>query len=156
MTLSPINTLLSQTNRWLKIVNYEVITGNAIWRFALVLLVILVALASGRIAQYALAGYSRRQRERKGVTLITLLCDSLIKPIYVAIFASGVFLAKAPLRFDEMQGISPTIDAAWAKIAQAVAAVAFAYALYRLVDIIEYYLKPRIILIVEVILIGAN
>ena len=66
MTLSPINTLLSQTNRWLKIVNYEVITGNAIWRFALVLLVILVALASGRIAQYALAGYSRRQRERKG------------------------------------------------------------------------------------------
>jgi MscS family membrane protein len=40
-----------------------------------------------------------------------------------------------------MQGISPTIDAAWAKIAQAVAAVAFAYALYRLVDVIEYYLN---------------
>jgi MscS family membrane protein len=141
MTVSHVNTLLGNTSRWVKIVNYEILTGNPIWRFALVLLVILVALAAGRIAQYALAGYSRGKKGRKGVTIITLFCDSLVKPIYVAVFAAGTFLAKAPLRFDEMNGISPTIDAAWTKIAQAVGAIAFAYALYRLVDVIEYYLN---------------
>jgi MscS family membrane protein len=141
MTASVANRLIGQADWWRKIINYQVITGNAMWRFALVLLVVLLAMAAGRIAQYVLATYATRRKREKGVTIATLFCDCLAKPVYVAFFAAGVFLAKAPLRFHEIQGISPTIDQAWTKIAQAVAAIAFAYALYRLVDVAEHYLN---------------
>jgi len=135
------NNVAGQTAWWPKIIHYQVITGNAIWRFGLVLLVVLAAMAAGRIAQYLLSAYAQRKKQLKGVTIITLFCDSLAKPLYVAFFAAGVFLAKAPLRFDEMEGISTTIEQAWTKLATAVAAIAFAYALYRLVDVAEHYLN---------------
>jgi MscS family membrane protein len=141
MTVSVISKLVGSGGGWQSAVNYEIIKGNAIWRFGVVFLVILAAMVAGRIVQYVVSDYSRRRREKKGVTLVVLFCDSLCRPIYVAIFGAGIFLAKAPLRFDNLEGISTTIDTAWTKIAQAVGAIAFAYALYRLVDVIEYYLN---------------
>ncbi|MHC4616590.1 MAG: mechanosensitive ion channel family protein [Planctomycetota bacterium] len=141
MTEPEIIKLVGAGDWWLKAINYEIIRGNAIWRFGLVLVVVLVAAAAGRIVQYMISNYSRRTRETRGVTIVTLLCDSLCKPIHVAVFGAGVFLAKAPLYFDDVAGISKTIDTAWMKIAQAVGAIAFAYGLYRLVDVAEYYLN---------------
>ncbi|MHC4475229.1 MAG: mechanosensitive ion channel family protein [Planctomycetota bacterium] len=132
---------------WLEeMVNYELVKGNAIWRFGLVLLVVVAAMAAGRIAQAVISGYSRRKEAKKGVTIMTLLCNCLAKPIYVAIFAGGLYLARAPLIFAaaEREGISETIDTAWLKVAEAVAAIAFAYGLYRLVDVIEYYLDKLV------------
>ena len=46
---------------WDKTVNYEIIQGNAIWRFAVVLIVILVAMAAGRIAQFAINSYALKK-----------------------------------------------------------------------------------------------
>lgn len=141
MMASGLNKLVGSGD-WLgKTVNYEIIRGNEFWRFLLVLLVILVTLVAARIVQYVIDSYNRRIRDKKGVTLVTLFCDSLSKPVYVGIFGAGVFLCKAPLYFDDAAGISTTIDAAWTKIANAVIAIALAYALYRLVDIAEYYLN---------------
>jgi len=137
--------ILAQSNvilEWLsKAANYQLITGNSVLRFVIVLVVVSLAMAAGRLAQGVIGSYSRRKQAKTGVTILTLLCDSLCKPIYVAIFAAGIFLAKAPLRFDDVEGISPTIEAAWTKIARAVAAIAFAYGLYRLVDVVEHYLS---------------
>ncbi|MHC4060835.1 MAG: mechanosensitive ion channel family protein [Planctomycetota bacterium] len=141
MTASVADRLIAQADWWQKIINYQVITGNAVWRFALVMLVILLAMAAGRIAQHLLAAYATRRKQQKGINIVTLCCNSLAKPVYVAFFAAGIFLAKAPLRFHVTEGISPTIDQAWTKITQAVAAIAFAYALYRLVDVAEHYLN---------------
>ncbi len=126
---------------WDAIINYEIIRGNTIWRFALVLLVVLVTMVAGRIIQFAMSGYASRLMRKKGEGLRSLLLKALIKPVYVAIFASGLFLAKIPLFFNDETGIRFAIDAGWTKIAQVVAAVSAAYALYRLVDVIEYYLN---------------
>ncbi|HUW20862.1 MAG TPA: mechanosensitive ion channel family protein [Sedimentisphaerales bacterium] len=141
MTASIMSKLVGSGGWWQKTISYEVLEGNAIWRFGLVLLIVLVAMTAGRVIQFVISSYCKRKKEEKGVTLVTLFFDSLSRPIYVAIFAAGLFLAKAPLRFDELQGISPTIDKGWTKLAQAIAAVAFAYGLYRLVDVAEYYLN---------------
>ncbi len=141
MMASGLNKLVGSGD-WLgKTVNYEIIRGNEFWRFLLVLLVILVILVAARIVQYVIDSYSRRRRDKKGVTLVTLFCEALSKPVYVGIFGAGVFLCKAPLYFDDAAGISTTIDTAWTKIANAVIAIALAYALYRVVDVAEYYLN---------------
>jgi len=125
----------------LQTVNYEIIKGNAIWRFALVLLVVLVAMATGRIVQFAINSYAVRRVEKRGQSLLTLLLKALANPIYVAIFAAGIFFAKVPLFFNDEEGIRIAISEGWTKLARVILAIAAAYGLYRLVDVIEYYLN---------------
>ena len=126
---------------WTKTINYEIIRGNPIWRFGLVLLVVLIAMVVGRIVQFSINKYAFRLAEKKGESPLTLLLKALANPIYVAIFAAGFFFAKAPLFFHDEQGIRMAIGDGWTMIARVVAAIAVAYGLYRLVDVIEYYLN---------------
>jgi MscS family membrane protein len=127
---------------WLpKTINYEIIKGNAIWRFGLVLLVVLMAMAVGRIVQFAINSYAKRLAKKKGEVPLTLLLKALANPIYVAVFAVGIFFAKVPLFFDDENGIRTAISTGWTMIARVTLAIAAAYGLYRLVDVIEYYLN---------------
>ncbi len=132
---------VGQAGWWSKTINYEIVKGNEIWRLGLVLLVILVVMMAGRIIQFVMNGYAVRLARKKGETPLTLLVKALAKPVYVAIFAVGVFLSKTPLYFDDEEGIRIAISSGWTTIARVVTAVSIAYALYRLVDIIEYYLN---------------
>ncbi len=127
---------------WLtKTINYEIIKGNAIWRFGLVLLVVLATMATGRIIQFAVNSYAGRRAQKKGEVPLTLLLKSLVNPIYVVIFAAGVFFAKVPLHFSDETGIRMVISEGWTTLARVILAIAAAYGLYRLVDVIEYYLN---------------
>jgi MscS family membrane protein len=140
MTASVL-TIIASTNSWKSTINYEIIKGNAIWRFALVLLVILVTMALGRIMQYGIESYARRREEKRGVSVVTLFLKCLSKPLYVAIFALGLFVCKLFLYFDDQEGIHTAIGTGWIRIAKSVGAIALAYGLFRLVDVIEYYLN---------------
>ena len=124
-----------------KIINYEIIRGNEIWRFGLVLLVVMAAMAAGRIIQFAVNSYAGRRAQKKGEGSLTLLLKALANPIYVTVFTAGIFFAKIPLFFDDETGIRTTISDGWTTLARVVLAIAAAYGLYRLVDVIEYYLN---------------
>ena len=141
MTASALTKIIASGDWWAKTINYEIIKGNAIWRFGLVLLAILVAMALGRIMQYGFESYARRREEKRGVSVVTLFLKCLSKPLYVAIFALGLFVCKLFLYFDDQEGIHTAIGTGWIKIAKSVGAIAFAYGLFRLVDVIEYYLN---------------
>jgi len=141
MTALALPKLLASGGSWAKFINYPIVRGNGVWRFLLVLLVVLVAMAVGRIVQYAINGYALRVERKKRVSALTLLLKALANPIYVAIFAAGIFFCKVPLFFDNEQGIRTAIESGWTTIARVIAAIAVAYALYRLVDVIEYYLN---------------
>jgi MscS family membrane protein len=125
---------------WSATIDFQLVRGNAAWRFAAVLIIVLVTLAAGRIAQYFLYGLAAKREKKTGPTALVLFIRALPKPLYVAIFALGMELCKLPLVFNDETGIRAAIGENWTKIAQAVAAIAMAYALYRLVDVIEYYL----------------
>jgi MscS family membrane protein len=141
MTASALTKIIGSGDWWAKTINYEIIKGNAIWRFGLVLLVILVTMALGRIMQYGFESYARRREEKRGVSVVTLFLKCLSKPLYVAIFALGLFVCKLFLYFDDQEGIHTAIGTGWIKIAKSVGAIALAYGLFRLVDVIEYYLN---------------
>lgn len=140
MTYSPF--ILMESSSWFdKTINYEIIQGNALWRFGLMLIVILLSLATGRIVQFITNRYANRLTEKKGDNPTTLLLKALANPIYVAIFAAGIFICKTPLYFNDEMGIRLVLEDSWTKIAHVIAAIAVAYALYRLVDVAEYYLN---------------
>ena len=98
-------------------INYEIIKGNAIWRFGLVLLVVLVAMAAGRIIQFAINSYAKRLAKKRGQSPLTLLLKALANPIYVAIFAAGIFADLAVARAVRNRGLPvsspPPIRAAY-------------------------------------------
>ena len=133
-------TILADVQWWSRTIDYELVRGNPILRFLLVLLVVIATMAAGRIVQFVISGYAGRLAAKKGESPVTLLLKAVVKPLYVAIFAGGVYCAKIPLYFDDDNGISMAISDGWATVARVVAAIAVAYALYRLVDVIEYYL----------------
>jgi len=133
--------ILAEAQAVPEIVNYELIRGNAAWRFALVLLGILVTMAAGRIAQFATESVAKKQSQRSGENAMTLMLKSLAKPIYVAVFAFGLNMCKLFLVFDDKDGIREIILSGWTKMAHVAGAIAVAYALYRLVDVAEYYLN---------------
>lgn len=139
MAVSALSRLLGFADWWAKAINYEIIRGNAVWRFLLVLLVVLTATIAGRIAQYIINGYVLRRSEKNASPLMTLFLKCLAKPISVALFALGLFICRGFLVFGE-EAIAPSIGKYWIDIAQAVAAIAITYAIYRLVDVVEYYL----------------
>ena len=141
MTGLALTKLLGSGDWWANIINYPIVRGNSVWRFLLMLLVVLVAMAAGRIVQYAIDNYALRLERKRGVNALTLLLKAMANPIYVAIFAAGIFFCKAPLFFDNEEGIRTAIQSGWTTIARVIVAIALAYALYRLVDVIEYYLN---------------
>ena len=146
--LVPELTQILATADWLgKTINYKIVAGNQIWRFLMVLLVIIVAMAAGKIAQFTIAGFAGKRDRKTGVTILTLFLKCLTKPISVAFFATGLYLCRLCLVFEDLdavppvEGISSVIAKGWNQIAKAVTTIAVAYAIYRLVDIVEYYLQ---------------
>ena len=67
MTAS-VTAIIALGDWWPKTVNYEIVRGNPIWRLGLVLLAVLVAMAAGRIAQFAINSYAVRLERKKGVS----------------------------------------------------------------------------------------
>ena len=147
MTALILTKVVGVADWWAKTVNYEIIRGNALWRFGLVLLVILTAMVAGRIAQYTISSYARRREQKGGAKVLTIFIECFTKPVSVVFFAIGLYLCKLSLVFEDktavpvIEGISSTIEKGWTQIANAVAAIAVTYAVYRLVDVIEYYLE---------------
>ena len=90
--------------------NYEIIHGNSLWRFALVLMGILATMVVGRIAQFIINSYTSRLEKKVGETSITSLLKALTKPIYVGIFAFGLNSCKLFLYFDIDNGLNPTVS----------------------------------------------
>ena len=87
---------LTAAGGWMgNIINYELIRGNEIWRFALVLLIILVAMATGGITQFIVNNYATRLERKKGINPITMLLKALANPIYVGVFAAGIFVGQS-------------------------------------------------------------
>lgn len=146
MTVSVMGRLLGSGAGWTEIVNYPIVTGNPAWRFGLVLLVVIITLAAGRIVQFVLNSYASTSEKRRGVTVLTLFIKCLSKPVYVGFFAVALYACKLCLVFENtavtppIEGISASIERAWTQAAKAVAALAVAYAIFKLVDIVEYYL----------------
>jgi hypothetical protein len=101
MTVSAL-TESAESFDWLtNTINYEIINGNAIWRFVLVLLVILAAMVAGRISQFAISAYASRKEGKQGITALTLLLKCLSKPTSVVVFAFGFYLCRLCLVFED-------------------------------------------------------
>jgi MscS family membrane protein len=124
---------------WLNVLNYEIVPGNDLKRFLLILLTVFAALAIGLLVRLFLLSRAEKSRSKKGQNPAAIFLDAIARPIAIAIFAVGIFACESFLKFGD-EALNPVIQTYWTKISAAIAAFALAYAAYRLVDLIEYYL----------------
>ena len=117
---------------------------NELWRFTLLLGILVATLVVGRLVRYFIERAATRLEQKEGVGLTEMFLQCLSRPASVAVFAAGAFAARLSLRFDLTgleQGFSKQTYALWGKVSTALAVMAVAYLIYRLVDIVEHYLK---------------
>jgi len=133
--------LLETHLNWREVVNYEIVQGNPLWRFGALLGTVLLVMIIARIVQFIFQNYSDKITKKLGKSVLSLTTNAISKPVYVFIIGLGIYLCKMPLYFNDLNGISMRISAGWDKIAKAVIAISIAYALYRMVDVAEYYLN---------------
>lgn len=136
--------MLSEIN-WRTIIDYELITGNAIWRFVLVLVGIMVTLIIGKIIQFLCQRIADRGREKRPLSVLMDILGSITKPIYVAIFAVGLNICKTFIVFDNpetetVEGLSGSIEAGWTVAVKIILAFAVGYGVMKLVDVLEAWL----------------
>ncbi|MBN2375109.1 MAG: mechanosensitive ion channel family protein [Sedimentisphaerales bacterium] len=135
--------LLASVKQLQDIVNYEIV-GNELWRFGLLLLVILATLIVGRFVRFIIDRTAQRLERKDDIQLLQSFLCCVSRPISVAIFAGGLYFSRWCFRFvseNQPLGFSAQTNETWIKISHAVVAIAIAYFIYRLVDIIEFYLK---------------
>jgi MscS family membrane protein len=122
--------------RWL---NYTFM-GNELWRFGLLLGVLLVAMTVARIARLLLVRFGRKLQGGPDRQVIGVLLDCLAGPVGLTVFTAGLYVGQWCLRFGEGR-ISAKTEMLWGKVCQMLLAMAVAYFLYRLVDLVEFYLR---------------
>jgi MscS family membrane protein len=128
---------------WLE---YELVSGNQLWRFIVVLAIMLISMVLGRVIQFFLNSIAKPTKQKRALTAVSLLVSSMRRPVYVFTFAFGFYISKSILIFSDAQsdiitkGISISVSTGWDKIVQVLFAISVAYALFHLVDVLEYYL----------------
>lgn len=124
-------------------INYQFF-GNEIWRFGLLLGIILATLIVGRIVRFLILRSAHKLAQKEKGQLMELFLRCLSRPAVVGVISGGIYLSQFVMKFAtdaRPEGLSANIGDLWDKVSRAVAALAFAYLIYRLVDIVEYYLK---------------
>jgi MscS family membrane protein len=126
------------------IINYELVKGNPLWRFGTLVLLVVLTMAAAKIIQFIIQRYSEKIKAKFGDSILTLVAGVISKPVYMIVFGMGIAVCKLPLFFNDEKGLNVSIEIVWDKIAKVVIATAIAYAMYRLVDVAEYYLHRAI------------
>ncbi|MCH9023447.1 MAG: mechanosensitive ion channel, partial [Planctomycetes bacterium] len=138
--MPPLNLFTLQANL---LTNWK-FQGNEFWRFLLLLLIILLTLAVGRLIRYPITRIAARIEKNPDAILLALFIRCLSAPISVVVFGIGLYIARFCFNFalePDQLGFSEQTYILWGRVAQAVIAISFAYLMFRLVDIIEHYLK---------------
>ncbi len=111
------------------------IAGNELWRFAIAVAILLLSLVVGKIVQYLMArGAAKMERVGEEITLAKLVLRSASKPAVFLVFAGGFDVTLLFLEMNE------PVRRATSTLVQLLISLGIAYFLYRLVDIVEYYL----------------
>lgn len=110
------------------------LAGIAVWKILLFFAVILLALAAGRLARFFMEQAAGHLRDREKA-IQGLLLSVLARTMVPAAFAFGWWLGLAILT-----GLDQNIKNVAVNIGYILNSVAIGYAIYSLVDIVDYYL----------------
>jgi MscS family membrane protein len=120
---------------------------NPVWRWAALLGVLLTTFVAAKIVAFLLERQSRRFEASPRLKVLEILLKSTVGPAQLLVFAGGLHFAQAVLGLvldvDSAQKPLPTgpIRVFWVAATKALAAMAVAWFIFRLVDVLEHMLR---------------
>lgn len=111
------------------------IAGNEIWRYIIVFFVILISLLAGRLVRYFLEERSEKLKEDPNREFLSLVLSLAGKPLVLLFFAAGFHVSFLFLE------ISPEVEKTVNAVTRILFILAVAYLIYRLVDLIDFFLN---------------
>jgi len=119
---------------WLTVSEY---LGNEVWRWAMLLVIVLASLVVGRVISFLLDRQSQRIRLRKETSVLAMLLKSMSGPGALLVLAGGLYAAgQVILKFPE----DGKVLTFWQNTCKTIAVLSAGWFIYRLVDILEFYL----------------
>ena len=107
--------------------------NNELWRIIVFFGVVLLSLLVGRVAQ-AIMEKIRPKKETRKAQCLSVLMKSMAKPVVLACFATGFVLGSSALILGD------AIGSAVATVSRLLSVLAVGYAVYSLVDLLDFYL----------------
>ena len=113
--------------------------NNALWQWATLLGVLLATFALGKTISFLLARQGRYLIDRQRLPGLGMILRSLAKPSSMLVFAGGLYLGGSVLNLK----VHPAHDLSefWPKLCQTIAVLAAGWGMYRLVDVLEFWLR---------------
>ncbi len=124
----------SVSDAWNYLTGFEFL-GNHLGSYALLFLALLVSLAVGLILRFAFSRIGERLKARRVTQFMGLFLVCLGKPLMVVTFGIGLRLGLLALTLTEPA--QKTADS----IVNIIISIGIAYLIYKLVDIVEFYLS---------------
>lgn len=121
----------------------KVYYGNELWRFIFLFGIILATLVLTRILKYILDAYARKLLAKDKVHRgYEIFIRSTMLPLQLILWSAGLYLAHLPLKFaaEGKEGLDIAIMDIWLSACNALFTIAVALFLYKLVDVVEFYL----------------
>ncbi|MFA7486415.1 MAG: hypothetical protein WCZ89_10345, partial [Phycisphaerae bacterium] len=63
--------LLGEISLWDKTINYQILTGNPLWRLVMLLIVLVITITAGRMIQFFIDNYIICLIQRRGENLLS-------------------------------------------------------------------------------------
>jgi MscS family membrane protein len=120
---------------WTDVFVEERFLSNALWQWAGLFGMLLVSLAVGKVVSFVLLRQASRMERREASLVVVVFVRSLARPASLLVLAGGLYAAGTFMTFDE------SAARFWLNVCQTIAVLAGGWFLYRMVDILEHYLK---------------
>jgi MscS family membrane protein len=111
------------------------IAGNEVWRFLFVFLVILISLVAGRLTRFFLEKKAKHFEADPNRELLGLIFSLIGKPIVLLFFTAGLHVSLLFLK------LTSEVEKTGNAVTQILFIFSIAYLIYRLVDIVDYFLS---------------
>jgi len=122
------------SDAWSYLTGYHIL-GNHLGSYALLFLALLLALVVGRILRFVLSRIGERLKARKRTQFLGLFLICLGKPLMVVTLGAGLRLGLLPLK------LADNVREFTGSVVNIIISIGIAYFVYKLVDIVEFYLS---------------
>ncbi len=131
---NPLQNLWSSFKAWVsRHINIENIE---LWKAIYLFVGIIITLIAGRTARWIIEHHFVKLSSKTNTEVDDRICEAAGRPVSLFLFGVGLYLSAGPI----LSHFSPLLKSLFGRLCMASAAVAVAWALYRLVAVIDYIL----------------
>jgi MscS family membrane protein len=110
--------------------------NNQLWRWLALFGILLAGFVLGKIVVFLIHRHAENLRRHKPDTPLGLVLLSLARPVSLGLLAGALWLAGTLVMV-----LEPAIRVFWMRVAETIAVLATGWFIYRIVDIVEFYLN---------------